>query len=60
LIDACHARGLKVIQDVVVNHSSNYGIRGKVWIDRLPIKYFREPGMTPKWPYKENRMPLSG
>jgi glycosidase len=54
LIDACHARGLKVIQDVVVNHSSNYGIRGKVWIDRLPIKYFREPGMTPKWPYKEN------
>ena len=25
LIDACHAKGIKVIQDVVFNHSSEYG-----------------------------------
>lgn len=46
LIDAAHAKGLKVIQDVVVNHSSQYGIRGKVWIDHLPIKYFVPAGST--------------
>ena len=44
LIDAAHARGLKVIQDVVINHSSQYGIRGEVWIDHLPIKYYRPAG----------------
>ena len=54
LIDACHAKGIKVIQDVVVNHSSNYGIRGQVWIDRLPVKYFREPGMNLTPPYTGN------
>lgn len=43
-IDAAHARGLKVVQDVVINHSSNYGIRGQVWIDHLPIKYYVPPG----------------
>ena len=25
LIDACHARGMKVIQDIVLNHSGNWG-----------------------------------
>ena len=44
LIDAAHARGIKIIQDVVVNHSSQYGIRGQVWIDHLPIKYYVEEG----------------
>ncbi|MEM7675791.1 MAG: alpha-amylase family glycosyl hydrolase [Myxococcota bacterium] len=43
-INEAHARGLKVIQDVVVNHSSQYGLRGQVWIDHLPIKYYRPQG----------------
>lgn len=43
-IDAAHARGIKVIQDVVINHSSQYGIRDQVWIDHLPIKYYRPAG----------------
>lgn len=47
LIDAVHAKGLKIIQDVVINHSSSYGIRGKVWIDRLPVKYYRPAGGAP-------------
>ena len=44
LINAAHARGIKIIQDIVVNHSCQYGIRDKVWIDHLPIKYFVPPG----------------
>lgn len=43
-INAAHAKGLKVIQDVVINHSSQYGIRGQVWIDHLPIKYYVPAG----------------
>jgi glycosidase len=54
LIKACHDRGLKVIQDVVINHSSNYGIRGKVWVNRVPEKYFRKPGLKLDWPYTGN------
>ncbi|HWN67157.1 MAG TPA: alpha-amylase family glycosyl hydrolase, partial [Haliangium sp.] len=56
LIDAAHARGLKVIQDVVINHSSQYGIRGQVWIDHLPIKYYRPAGGAPidNGPYQGN------
>ena len=55
LINAAHAKGLKIIQDVVVNHSSQYGIRGKVWIDHLPIKYFRPPGgIIDNGPYQGN------
>jgi glycosidase len=44
LIDAAHASGLKIIQDVVINHSCQYGIRGKVHIDHLPIKYYVPQG----------------
>ena len=58
LIDQAHARGLKIIQDVVVNHSSQYGIRGKVWIDHLPIKYYvpsgSEQGRLDNGPYQGN------
>ncbi|MFC6633214.1 alpha-amylase family glycosyl hydrolase [Microbulbifer taiwanensis] len=57
-IDAAHARGLKVIQDVVVNHSSQYGIRDQVWIDHLPIKYYvpegSSQGMISNNPYFDN------
>ena len=56
LIDAAHARGLKIVQDVVINHSSQYGIRGKVFIDHLPIKYYRPAGGAPinNGPYQGN------
>lgn len=56
LIDAAHARGIKIIQDVVINHSCQYGIRGKVHIDHLPIKYYvpqgAEPGRVDHGPYQ--------
>lgn len=45
-IDAAHAKGLKVIQDVVINHTSQYGLRGQVWINHLPIKYYVPTGST--------------
>ncbi len=58
LIDAAHARGIKIIQDVVINHSCQYGIRGEVWIDHLPIKYYvpqgSEPGRVNHGPYQGN------
>lgn len=58
LIDAMHARGLKLIQDVVVNHSCQYGIRGQVHIDHLPAKYYvpqgSEPGRINYGPYQGN------
>jgi glycosidase len=58
LIDAAHARGMKIIQDVVINHSCQFGIRGKVWIDHLPIKYYvpqgSEQGRIDHGPYKGN------
>ncbi|MCY7296078.1 PKD domain-containing protein [Alteromonas sp. a30] len=44
LINAAHAKGLKIIQDVVINHSGQYGIRDQVWIDHLPIKYYVPAG----------------
>ncbi|MGZ8218263.1 alpha-amylase family glycosyl hydrolase [Methylomagnum sp.] len=56
LIDAAHAKGIKIIQDVVVNHSCQYGIRGQVHIDHLPIKYYvpqgSEPGRINNGPYQ--------
>jgi glycosidase len=58
LIDAAHANGIKIIQDVVVNHSCQYGIRGKVHIDHLPIKYYvpegAEQGQVNHGPYRGN------
>ncbi len=58
LIDAAHAKGIKVIQDVVVNHSCQHGIRGKVHIDHLPIKYYvpqgSEQGQVDQGPYQGN------
>ncbi len=58
LLDAAHARGLKIIQDVVVNHSCQYGIRGQVHIDHLPIKYYvpqgSEQGRVDHGPYQGN------
>ncbi|MBF0545639.1 MAG: alpha-amylase [Candidatus Riflebacteria bacterium] len=54
LINACHSKGIKLIQDVVINHSSNYGIRGQVWINRLPLKYFRKSGLVFQAPYTGN------
>ncbi len=58
LIDAAHAKGLKIIQDVVVNHSCQYGIRDQVHIDHLPIKYYvpqgSEPGQVDHGPYQGN------
>jgi glycosidase len=58
LIDAVHARGMKLIQDVVVNHSCQYGIRNQVFIDHLPVKYFvpqgKQPGQHHHGPYRKN------
>ena len=58
LIDEAHKRGIKIIQDVVVNHSCQHGIRGKVHIDHLPIKYYvpqgSEHGRINHGPYQGN------
>lgn len=57
-IDAAHQKGLKIIQDVVINHSGQYGLRDHVWIDHLPIKYFvpqgAEQGEVDNGPYQGN------
>lgn len=48
-IKAAHKKGIKVIQDVVLNHSSNYGIRGQAWIEKIPTKYYVEMGRQKGW-----------
>ena len=58
LINEAHARGMSIIQDVVINHSSQYGVRGQVWIDHLPIKYYvpagSRQGQLRNGPYRGN------
>ncbi|MFZ2956217.1 MAG: alpha-amylase family glycosyl hydrolase [Candidatus Ozemobacteraceae bacterium] len=51
LLNAAHARGIKVVQEIVLNHSSNYGVRNKYWVFRLPHKFYLTAGMNPTWPY---------
>ncbi len=68
LINAAHARGIKIVQDIVINHSSQYGIRNNVWIDHLPIKYYvprgSHQGQIDNGPYQGNlgnyEMPFRG
>lgn len=58
LINAVHDKGMKIIQDVVINHSCQFGIRGKAHIDHLPIKYYvpngKQPGQEDHGPYQGN------
>lgn len=54
VIDAAHQRGLKVMLGVVLNHSSDYGIRNQVWVNRLPHKFFRQTGLVIPRPYVFN------
>ncbi|MDD3147283.1 MAG: alpha-amylase family glycosyl hydrolase, partial [Candidatus Riflebacteria bacterium] len=50
LITEARKNGIKVIQTLVVNHCSNYGIRNHVFISRLPLKFYRGP-VKIQWPY---------
>ena len=58
LIREVHDRGMKIVQDVVINHSGQFGVRGKVHIDHLLIKYYvpqgKEHGEENNGPYKGN------
>ncbi len=58
LICELHKRNMRLVLDIVINHSSNYGLRGKVWNPRAPIKYYREtgafPSADPAYPYKKH------
>jgi glycosidase len=53
-ITAAKARGLRVILTVIPNQSSHFGIRDEVFVDRLPIKFYRQTGLTIPWPYVFN------
>jgi glycosidase len=56
LICEVHRRGMKLVLDVVFNHTSSYGLRGQVHNLRAPTKYYREsgafPSATPGYPYQ--------
>ncbi|MCA9665489.1 MAG: hypothetical protein KC503_07870 [Myxococcales bacterium] len=58
LICEMHKRNMRLVLDIVINHSSNYGLRGKVWNTRAPIKYYRKsgafPSADPAYPYKKH------
>lgn len=45
LINACHSKGLKIIQDIVLNHSGRYGMRG------LQTPKFYGDDQDTKWGY---------
>lgn len=47
LIDACHAKGIKVIQDIVLNHTSNFGENGFFRIFDTANKTRGSDGLTP-------------
>lgn len=48
LIDACHAKGIKVIQDIVLNHSGNFGERNLFHMfDKETVPYTNKDIPTP-------------
>lgn len=48
LIDACHAKGIKVIQDIVLNHSGNFGERNLFHMfDKETVPYINKDIPTP-------------
>lgn len=48
LIDACHAKGIKVIQDIVLNHSGNFGERNLFHMfDKETVPYVNKDIPTP-------------
>lgn len=47
LIDACHAKGIKVIQDIVLNHTSNFGENGFFRMFDTSNKTRGSDGVTP-------------
>ncbi|GAB4335097.1 MAG: hypothetical protein OHK0038_12580 [Flammeovirgaceae bacterium] len=51
LINQCHARGMKIILDIVTNHSGRFGIKGK-----CEIKYNTDPNQS--WGKDLNGNPL--
>ncbi len=51
-IDSAHAKGLKVILDVVLNHAGRFGVKG-----RAEIKYNTDPNQP--WGKRSNGQPLT-
>ncbi|MBP8849739.1 MAG: chitobiase/beta-hexosaminidase C-terminal domain-containing protein [Breznakibacter sp.] len=52
LINAVHARGMKIVLDIVTNHSGRYGIKGKA-----ELKYNTDPASP--WGQKSDGTPLT-